>query len=213
MSRESEAGEIVSCELLVSGCDVSPILQLGDYAFDDVSALLGGVITRVWRAPAQVDLTRLWTSRRQLITRLFVDPGYQLAASLPDSGSMAGSMRSPCRRFACALASANARLGADVDRYSFIASDFAPITPCRSPGAQNPSAPPLSPRNRRDFLRHRIGPSWEDKLARPDRFRFELRNLAADIATQLNIGVASVYRVLAARRAAPRHSKRRSKQQ
>ena len=30
----------------------------------------------------------------------------------------------PCRRFACALASANARLGADVDRYSFIASDL-----------------------------------------------------------------------------------------
>ena len=27
MSRESEAGEIVSCELLVSGCDVSPILH------------------------------------------------------------------------------------------------------------------------------------------------------------------------------------------
>src|ERR1700730_9855705 len=30
----------------------------------------------------------------------------------------------PCRHFACALASANARLGADVDRYSFIASDL-----------------------------------------------------------------------------------------
>src|ERR1700733_13982483 len=30
----------------------------------------------------------------------------------------------PCRRFACALASAYARLGADVDRYSFIASDL-----------------------------------------------------------------------------------------
>ena len=36
---------------------------------------------------------------------------------------MAG-LCAPCRRFACALASANARLGADVDRYSFIASDL-----------------------------------------------------------------------------------------
>ena len=35
----------------------------------------------------------------------------------------------PCRRFACTLANADARLGADVDRYSFIVSDFAPITP------------------------------------------------------------------------------------
>jgi len=30
----------------------------------------------------------------------------------------------PCRRFACALASADARLGADADRYSFIVSDL-----------------------------------------------------------------------------------------
>jgi len=30
----------------------------------------------------------------------------------------------PCRRFACALANANARPGADVDRYSFIVSDL-----------------------------------------------------------------------------------------
>ena len=30
----------------------------------------------------------------------------------------------PCRRFAHALASIDARLGADVDRYSFIAVDF-----------------------------------------------------------------------------------------
>jgi hypothetical protein len=61
----------------VSGCDASPIVQLGEHAFDDVSALLGGVITRVWRAPAQVDLTRVRNSCRQLITRLFVDPGFQ----------------------------------------------------------------------------------------------------------------------------------------
>jgi hypothetical protein len=79
MSSESEAGEIVSCELLVSGCDVSPILQLGEHALDDVSALLGGVITRVWRARTQVDLTRVRNGPRQLITRLFVDPGYQRA--------------------------------------------------------------------------------------------------------------------------------------
>jgi hypothetical protein len=56
MSSESEAGEIVSCELLVSGCDVSPILQLGEHALDDVSALLGSVITRVWRARTQVNM-------------------------------------------------------------------------------------------------------------------------------------------------------------
>jgi hypothetical protein len=30
----------------------------------------------------------------------------------------------PCRRFAPALAGRNARLGADVDRYSFIAADL-----------------------------------------------------------------------------------------
>jgi hypothetical protein len=30
----------------------------------------------------------------------------------------------PCRRFACTLAGADARLGADADRYSFIAADF-----------------------------------------------------------------------------------------
>jgi hypothetical protein len=30
----------------------------------------------------------------------------------------------PCRRFACALTDANARLGADVGRYSFIAVDL-----------------------------------------------------------------------------------------
>jgi hypothetical protein len=30
----------------------------------------------------------------------------------------------PCRRFAAGLAATNARLGADVGRYSFIAADF-----------------------------------------------------------------------------------------
>src|SRR5271168_4387003 len=29
----------------------SPILQLAEHAFDDVSALIGGAIKRVWRAP------------------------------------------------------------------------------------------------------------------------------------------------------------------
>jgi hypothetical protein len=43
----------------------------------------------------------------------------------------------PCRRFACALASANARLGADVDRYSFIASDLHRLLPAGLP-AHNP---------------------------------------------------------------------------
>ena len=68
-----------SSEAVVSGCDASPILRLGEHAFDDVSVLLGGVITRVRRAPAQVDLTRVRNSRRQLITRFFVDPVYQPA--------------------------------------------------------------------------------------------------------------------------------------
>jgi hypothetical protein len=40
----------------------------------------------------------------------------------------------PYRRFAGVLTDANARLGADVDRYSFIGG-LAPPTPCRSPGA------------------------------------------------------------------------------
>jgi hypothetical protein len=47
----------------------------------------------------------------------------------------------PYRRFACALADANARLGADAVRYSFIVSDFHRLLPAglpahraRSPG-------------------------------------------------------------------------------
>jgi hypothetical protein len=35
----------------------------------------------------------------------------------------------PCRRFACALAGADARLGADADRYSFIAVDLHHLLP------------------------------------------------------------------------------------
>ena len=48
---ESEAGEIVSSEAVVSGCDASPILELAEQAFDDVSALIGGAIERVRGAP------------------------------------------------------------------------------------------------------------------------------------------------------------------
>jgi len=51
MGGESEAGEIVSSEAVVSGRDASPILQLAEHAFDDISALIGGAIERVWRAP------------------------------------------------------------------------------------------------------------------------------------------------------------------
>jgi hypothetical protein len=50
-SGESEAGEIVSSESVVSSCDASPILQLAEHAFDDVSALIGGAIEGVWGAP------------------------------------------------------------------------------------------------------------------------------------------------------------------
>jgi len=38
-------------EAVVSGCDAPPILQLAEHAFNDVSALIGGAIEWVWRAP------------------------------------------------------------------------------------------------------------------------------------------------------------------
>ena len=41
----------------------------------------------------------------------------------------------PYRRFAVILAEDCARIGGDVGCYSFIAVDFSPHTPCRSPGA------------------------------------------------------------------------------
>ena len=50
-SGESQAGEIVASEAVVSGCDASPILEPAEQAFDDVSAPIGGAIERVWRAP------------------------------------------------------------------------------------------------------------------------------------------------------------------
>src|SRR3974377_1439995 len=43
---------MVWSEAVVSGCDASPILELAEQAFDDVSALIGGAIERVWRAPS-----------------------------------------------------------------------------------------------------------------------------------------------------------------
>jgi hypothetical protein len=48
--------------------------------------------------------------------------------------------RRPCRRFAPGLAADDARLGADVVRYSFIASGLAPPTPRRPPGAPSPES-------------------------------------------------------------------------
>ena len=39
----------------------------------------------------------------------------------------------PCRRFAGTLTGTDARLGADVDRYSFIAEDFHPLSPAGLP--------------------------------------------------------------------------------
>lgn len=41
----------------------------------------------------------------------------------------------PYRRFAPTLTNGYARLGANVDRYSFIVSDLHRPTPCQSPGA------------------------------------------------------------------------------
>ena len=46
----------------------------------------------------------------------------------------------PYRRFACALADADARLGADADRYSFIAADFHHLLLAGLP-AHNPRTP------------------------------------------------------------------------
>jgi hypothetical protein len=53
MSSESEPGDNFERGGRI-GCDASPILQLGEHAIaiDDVSALLGGVITRVGLACA-----------------------------------------------------------------------------------------------------------------------------------------------------------------
>jgi hypothetical protein len=78
MSSESEPGDNFERGGRI-GCDASPILQLGEHAIDDVSALLGGVITRVWRAPAPSRPYPPVEQSRQLITRLFVDPAYQPA--------------------------------------------------------------------------------------------------------------------------------------
>src|SRR5205814_873383 len=41
----------------------------------------------------------------------------------------------PYRRFVAVLADVNARLGVDVDRYTFIVVDLHHLLPCRSPGA------------------------------------------------------------------------------
>jgi hypothetical protein len=43
----------------------------------------------------------------------------------------------PCRRFACTLAGADARLGADVDRYSFIVEDLHHLLLAGLTGAPN----------------------------------------------------------------------------
>jgi hypothetical protein len=43
----------------------------------------------------------------------------------------------PCRRFACTLAGADARLGADADRYSFTVVDFHHLLLAGLTGAPN----------------------------------------------------------------------------
>ena len=50
-SGESEAGDVVSSESVISGRDASPILEAADHAFHDVSTLIGGAIEGVWGAP------------------------------------------------------------------------------------------------------------------------------------------------------------------
>jgi hypothetical protein len=47
----------------------------------------------------------------------------------------------PYRRFVDVLANANARLGADADRYSFIVSDFHRLLPAGLPAHSNPIWP------------------------------------------------------------------------
>ena len=61
------------------------------------------------------------------LSRSAMSPSVGIKTSAPGIMTFAAQWLAyalPCRRFACALASANARLGADVDRYSFIASDL-----------------------------------------------------------------------------------------
>ena len=83
----------------------------------------------------------------------------------------------PCRRFACALASANARLGADVDRYSFIASDLHrlllaglpahnPLSSTRKSGANRPAFPEPS-RNGHTSAFRQIGPRVSEARRSP----------------------------------------------
>jgi hypothetical protein len=47
-----QSSQIVSSDAVVSRCDASPVLQLAEHAFDDVSALIGGAIKWVWGPPS-----------------------------------------------------------------------------------------------------------------------------------------------------------------
>ena len=61
------------------------------------------------------------------ITRPPVLPSAMATASAPGTNPFAAPWLAyalPCRRFAAALTDDDARLGADVDRYSFIATDL-----------------------------------------------------------------------------------------
>lgn len=52
---------------------------------------------------------------------------FRYSVGIRDWGSFAAQWLAytlPCRRFACILADTHARLGANVDRYSFIATDL-----------------------------------------------------------------------------------------
>ena len=51
----------------------------------------------------------------------------------------------PCRRFADTLTDANARLGADVDRYSFIAADSHRLLLAGLPAHSDWNSPPTHP--------------------------------------------------------------------
>ena len=46
---EGETGEIVLRIAVISGCDASPVLELAEHAFDEISAFVGPAVQRIGR--------------------------------------------------------------------------------------------------------------------------------------------------------------------
>jgi hypothetical protein len=77
------------------------------------------------RVPGSVTTPGRRSARADALRRVAFRVQYRVGTR--DKGSFAAQWPAralPCRRFAAALAGAAARLGADVDRYSFIAVDL-----------------------------------------------------------------------------------------